>query len=48
MTVFRGVSMQAGPDVTSESCEKLIRHKELFLGSLKELKPQERDIVSLT
>ena len=28
MTVIRGVSMQAGPDVTSESCEKLRKHKE--------------------
>ena len=28
MTVFRGVSMQAGPDVTSESYEKLRMHKE--------------------
>ena len=28
MIVFRGVSMQAGQDVTSESCEKLRRHKE--------------------
>ena len=28
MTLFRGVSMQAGPDVTAESCEKLRRNSE--------------------
>ena len=28
MTVFRGVSMQRDPDVTSESVEQLRRHKE--------------------
>ena len=48
MTVFRGVSMQRDPDVTSESVENLRRHKEdVVLGNLKELKLQERDIVNL-
>ena len=48
MTVFRGVSMQRDPDVTSESVENLRRHKEdVVLGNLKGLKLQERDIVNL-
>ena len=46
MHVFRGVSMQAGPDVTAESCEKL--RETLVLRSLKELKPQEGNIVRLS